>query len=100
MADTSAIVDAIRLAGAMVGGGLPSAAAPSAPPSATASRQPDHRGVARQPEMRTRAGQYMFLTVGLVEAMYFINLLFTVVLRLRLQEAVVRRSARPHSRTR
>ena len=33
----------------------------------------------RQPEIEAKARQYFFLTVGLVEAMYFINLLFMVV---------------------
>ncbi|MCL4423649.1 MAG: ATP synthase F0 subunit C [Actinobacteria bacterium] len=32
--------------------------------------------VARQPEVEGKARTYMFLTVGLVEAMYFINLAF------------------------
>ena len=36
-------------------------------------------GVARQPEAQGRLFTIMFLTVGLVEAMYFINLLFMVV---------------------
>ena len=35
--------------------------------------------IARQPEIEAKARQYFFLTVGLVEAMYFINLLFMVV---------------------
>ena len=35
--------------------------------------------IARQPEIENKARQYFFLTVGLVEAMYFINLLFMVV---------------------
>ena len=35
--------------------------------------------MARQPEIEAKARQYFFLTVGLVEAMYFINLLFMVV---------------------
>ncbi len=35
--------------------------------------------IARQPEVEAKARQYFFLTVGLVEAMYFINLLFMVV---------------------
>ena len=35
--------------------------------------------IARQPEIENKARTYFFLTVGLVEAMYFINLLFMVV---------------------
>ena len=35
--------------------------------------------IARQPEIEAKARQYFFLTVGLVEAMYFIDLLFMVV---------------------
>ena len=57
-----------------------SGAAPSAPPSVTAwpGRRPSP-AIARQPEIEAKARQYFFLTVGLVEAMYFINLLFMVV---------------------
>ena len=36
-------------------------------------------GVARQPEDQSRLFTIMFLTVGLVEAMYFINLAFTAL---------------------
>ena len=32
--------------------------------------------VARQPEVEAKARLYLFITVGLVEAMYFINLAF------------------------
>jgi hypothetical protein len=39
----------------------------------------DLAAIARQPEIEAKARQYFFLTVGLVEAMYFINLLFMVV---------------------
>ena len=35
--------------------------------------------IARQPEIEAKARQYFFLTVGLVEAMYFINLAFTAL---------------------
>ena len=35
--------------------------------------------IARQPEIENKARTYFFLTVGLVEAMYFINLVFLVV---------------------
>ena len=36
-------------------------------------------GVARQPEAQGRLFTIMFIIVGLVEAMYFINLLFMIV---------------------
>ena len=36
-------------------------------------------GVARQPEAQGRLGTIFFLTVGLVEAMYFINLAFAAI---------------------
>ena len=56
------------------------AAAPSAPRSVTASPASQTiAAIARQPEIEAKARQYFFLTVGLVEAMYFINLLFMVV---------------------
>ena len=35
--------------------------------------------IARQPEIESKARTYFFLTVGLVEAMYFINLVFVVL---------------------
>ena len=72
--------DAIRVAGAMVGGGLAlgggaigAAVGDGLAGSATIS------AIARQPEVESKARTYFFLTVGLVEAMYFINLLFMVV---------------------
>jgi F-type H+-transporting ATPase subunit c len=37
------------------------------------------QGVARQPEAQGRLTTLFFLTVGLVEAMYFINLVFAVL---------------------
>jgi F-type H+-transporting ATPase subunit c len=37
------------------------------------------QGVARQPEAQARLQTLFFLTVGLVEAMYFINLAFAVL---------------------
>ena len=54
-----------------------SAAAPSAPRSATAcAGSATINGVARQPEAQTRLFTIFFTTVGLCEAMYFINLAF------------------------
>jgi F-type H+-transporting ATPase subunit c len=68
---------AIQLAGAFVGGGLAlgggaigAAVGDGLAGSATIS------GVARQPEAQGRLFSIFFLTVGLVEAMYFINLAF------------------------
>lgn len=68
---------AIQLAGAFVGGGLAlgggaigAAVGDGLAGSATIS------GVARQPEAQGRLFTIFFLTVGLVEAMYFINLAF------------------------
>jgi F-type H+-transporting ATPase subunit c len=68
---------AIQLAGAFVGGGLAlgggaigAAVGDGLAGSATIA------GVARQPEAQSRLFSIFFLTVGLVEAMYFINLAF------------------------
>jgi F-type H+-transporting ATPase subunit c len=68
---------AIQLAGAFVGGGLAlgggaigAAIGDGLAGSATIA------GVARQPEAQGRLFNIFFLTVGLVEAMYFINLAF------------------------
>jgi F-type H+-transporting ATPase subunit c len=68
---------AIQYAGAMIGGGLAlgggaigAAVGDGLAGSATIS------GVARQPEAQSRLFSIFFLTVGLVEAMYFINLAF------------------------
>jgi len=71
------IPQAVELAGAMVGGGIAlgggaigAAIGDGLAGSATIS------GVARQPEAQSRLFTIFFLTVGLVEAMYFINLAF------------------------
>ncbi len=71
---------AIKLAGAFIGGGLAlgggaigAAVGDGLAGSATIS------GVARQPEAQGRLFSIFFLTVGLVEAMYFINLAFMAV---------------------
>lgn len=71
---------AIQLAGAMVGGGLAlgGGAVGAAVGDGLAGSQ-TIAGVARQPEAQSRLFTIMFLTVGLVEAMYFINLLFMIV---------------------
>ncbi|MDQ6875375.1 MAG: F0F1 ATP synthase subunit C [Actinomycetota bacterium] len=71
---------AVKLAGAFIGGGLAlgggaigAAVGDGLAGSATIS------GVARQPEARGQLFSIFFLTVGLVEAMYFINLAFMAV---------------------
>ena len=71
---------AISLAGAMVGGGLlmGGGAVGAAIGDGLAGSQ-TIAGVARQPEAQGRLFTIMFLTVGLVEAMYFINLAFTAL---------------------
>jgi F-type H+-transporting ATPase subunit c len=77
---TQTVDTAIRTAGAMIGGGLAlgggaigAAVGDGLAGSSTIS------AIARQPEVESKARTYFFLTVGLVEAMYFINLLFMVV---------------------
>jgi len=72
--------NAIQLAGAFIGGGIAlgggaigAAVGDGLAGSATIS------GVARQPEARGQLFSIFFLTVGLVEAMYFINLAFMAV---------------------
>ena len=77
MASSSSMSDAVRAAGALVGGGIAlgggaigAAVGDGLAGSATIS------GVARQPEAQGRLFPIFFLTVGLVEAMYFINLAF------------------------
>ena len=66
----------LQLGGAMIGGGL--ALGGGAIGDGLAGSQ-TIAGVARQPEAQGRLFTIMFLTVGLVEAMYFINLAFTVL---------------------
>jgi F-type H+-transporting ATPase subunit c len=67
----------IQLAGAMVGGGLALAggAIGAAVGDGLAGSQ-TIAAIARQPEAEAKARLYLFITVGLVEAMYFINLAF------------------------
>lgn len=67
----------IQLAGAMVGGGLAlgGGAIGAAVGDGLAGSQ-TIAGVARQPEAQGRLFTIMFIIVGLVEAMYFINLVF------------------------
>ena len=76
----STMEGAVRIAGALVGGGLAlgGGAIGAAVGDGLAGSQ-TIAAIARQPEIEAKARQYFFLTVGLVEAMYFINLLFMVV---------------------
>ena len=78
MADTTQ--KAIELAGGLVGGGLAlgGGAIGAAVGDGLAGSQLI-AGVARQPEAQSRLQTLFFLTVGLVEAMYFINLAFAVL---------------------
>ncbi len=80
MADTTTMESAVKTAGAFVGGGLAlgggaigASIGDGLAGSATIS------GIARQPEAQSRLMTVFFLTVGLAEAMYFINLAFAVI---------------------
>ncbi len=70
----------VQLAGAMIGGGLAlgGGAVGAAIGDGLAGSQ-TIAGVARQPEAQGRLTTIMFLTVGLCEAAYFINLAFTAL---------------------
>ena len=77
MAADPDLVSAIKTAGAFVGGGLAlgGGAIGAAVGDGMAGAQ-SIAGVSRQPEAQSRLFTIFFLTVGLVEAMYFINLAF------------------------
>lgn len=77
---TQTLESAISIAGALVGGGiaLGGGAIGAAIGDGLAGSQ-TIAAIARQPEVENKARTYFFLTVGLVEAMYFINLLFMIV---------------------
>ena len=79
MANTD-IASAVRIAGALIGGGLAlgGGAIGAAVGDGLAGSQ-TIAAIARQPEIESKARTYFFLTVGLVEAMYFINIVFLVV---------------------
>jgi F-type H+-transporting ATPase subunit c len=79
MADAT-MQKAVELAGGFVGGGLAlgGGAIGAAVGDGLAGSQLI-AGVARQPEAQSRLQTLFFLTVGLVEAMYFINLAFAVL---------------------
>ena len=76
----NSMTKAIELAGGLVGGGvaLGGGAIGAAVGDGLAGSQLI-AGVARQPEAQGRLQTLFFLTVGLVEAMYFINLAFAVL---------------------
>jgi F-type H+-transporting ATPase subunit c len=77
MADTSNIDSAVKTAGAFIGGGLAlGGGAVGAAIGDGLAGSSTIQGVARQPEAQGRLMTIFFLTVGLVEAMYFINLAF------------------------
>ena len=80
MANTDSVASAVRIAGALVGGGLAlgGGAIGAAIGDGLAGSQ-TIAGVARQPEAQGRLTTIMFLTVGLCEAAYFINLAFTAL---------------------
>jgi len=71
---------AIELAGAFTGGGLAlgGGAIGAAVGDGLAGSQ-TIAGIARQPEVQGRLYTTMFLIVGLVEGMYFINLAFAAL---------------------
>jgi F-type H+-transporting ATPase subunit c len=71
---------AIELAGAFIGGGLAlgGGAIGAAVGDGLAGSQ-TIAGIARQPEVQGRLYTTMFLIVGLVEGMYFINLAFAAL---------------------
>ena len=74
------IEKAIELAGAFAGGGLAlgGGAIGAAVGDGLAGSQ-TIAGIARQPEVQGRLYTTMFLIIGLVEGMYFINLAFTAL---------------------
>ncbi|MGH9103724.1 MAG: ATP synthase F0 subunit C [Acidimicrobiales bacterium] len=76
----ASIEKAIELAGAMTGGGLAlGGGAIGAAIGDGLAGNATIAGIARQPEVQSRLYTTMFLIVGLVEAMYFINLAFTAL---------------------
>ena len=80
MAVDSNLDSAIKTAGAFVGGGLAlGGGAIGAAIGDGLAGSSTIQGVARQPEAQGRLMTLFFLTVGLVEAMYFINLVFAVL---------------------
>jgi F-type H+-transporting ATPase subunit c len=74
--DQAAIADAVKTAGALIGGGvaLGGGAVGAAIGDGMAGSQ-TIIGISRQPELESRLRTIMFLTVGLCDAMYFLNLI-------------------------
>jgi F-type H+-transporting ATPase subunit c len=76
-ADTTSLDSAIKTAGAFIGGGLAlGGGAVGAGIGDGLAGSSLIQGVARQPEAQGRLQTLFFITVGLVEAAYFINLAF------------------------
>jgi F-type H+-transporting ATPase subunit c len=77
---SNTMIQGIETAGGLVGGGLAlgGGAIGAAVGDGLAGSQ-TIAGIARQPEVQGRLYSTMFLIVGLVEAMYFINLAFTAL---------------------
>jgi F-type H+-transporting ATPase subunit c len=74
---TTTTPDAIKLAGAFIGGGLAlGGGAIGAGIGDGLAGSSYIQGVTRQPEAQSQLQTIFFLTVGLVEAMFFINLAF------------------------
>ncbi len=80
MAAAKTMQQAIELAGAFTGGGLAlgGGAIGAAVGDGLAGSQ-TIAGIARQPEVQGRLYTTMFLIIGLVEGMYFINLAFAAL---------------------
>jgi F-type H+-transporting ATPase subunit c len=77
MATATTMESAVKTAGALVGGGLALAGgAVGAAIGDGLAGSSTISGVARQPEAQGRLMTLFFLTVGLCEAAYFINLAF------------------------
>jgi F-type H+-transporting ATPase subunit c len=80
MATSTTLDSAIKTAGALVGGGLAlGGGAVGAAIGDGLAGSSLIQGVARQPEAQGQLQTLFFLTVGLVEAAYFINLAFMIL---------------------
>ena len=80
MAADASLDSAIKIAGAMVGAGLAlGGGAVGASIGDGLAGSQTIAGIARQPEAQGRLTTIMFLTVGLCEAAYFINLVFAAL---------------------
>ena len=80
MAADASVASAVKMAGALVGAGLAlGGGAVGASVGDGLAGSQTIAGVARQPEAQGRLTTIMFLTVGLCEAAYFINLVFAAL---------------------